>query len=140
MSLVKKCSVCLKRGTVGVNLASGLIQDPGNGPNCCGQPDQQDQSTPPLEIEWKRKDGTTLKIQFSGQKSWGAGRARRHEVITEVSPNSVSWRIICVNRQLADPLTGLANYRHLAEVLDMEIKRFRAHRRELPCCYLTWMD
>ena len=30
-----------------------------------------------------------------------------------------------------DPLTGLANYRHLAEVLDMEIKRSERTGREL---------
>jgi len=56
------------------------------------------------------------------------------------SPNSASWRIICVNRRLATRLTGLANYRHLAEVLDMEIKRSERTGREFALCYLTWMD
>jgi len=39
-----------------------------------------------------------------------------------------------------DSLTGLANYRHLVEVLDMEIKRSARTERGFALLLFDWMD
>ena len=50
------------------NLACDLIQDPGKRAQLLGQSGQQG-LVDPLETEWKRKDGTTLKVRLDGQES-----------------------------------------------------------------------
>jgi two-component system, cell cycle response regulator len=85
----------------------------------------------PLEVEWKRKDGTTLKVTLSG-------RGYHDE-----KENFVGYEIIAVDvteqrtledelRQQAssDSLTGLANHRRLVEVLHAEIYRSKRTERE----------
>src|SRR5216683_3789782 len=47
------------------NLACDLIQDPGKRAQLLGQSGQQG-LVDPLETEWKRKDGTTLKVRLDG--------------------------------------------------------------------------
>ena len=50
-----------------VNLATGILCDPSKRAQLLGhsvEPDGAD----PLEIEWKRKDGTTLKVRLSGRE------------------------------------------------------------------------
>src|SRR5467141_4670922 len=100
-AMVKMLGYASKEELLGVNLASGLIQDPGKRTQLLGQPDQQG-SVDPLEIEWKRKDGTILKVRLNGHEVMGEQNeleAMRSSL--RMSPNSASWRIICVNRQLA---------------------------------------
>src|SRR5467141_2902766 len=100
-AMVKMLGYASKEELLAVNLASGLIQDPGKRAQMLGQPDQQG-SVDPLEIEWKRKDGTTLKVRLDGHEILGEQNeleAMRSSL--RMSPNSASWRIICVNRQLA---------------------------------------
>src|SRR6266478_6014756 len=67
---VKMLGYASKEELLGVNLASGLIQDPGKQTQLLGRPDQQG-SVHPLEIEWKRKDGTILKVRLKGQEVMG---------------------------------------------------------------------
>src|SRR5882762_4997326 len=122
-AMVKMLGYASKEELLGVNLASGLIQDPGKRAQLLRQPDQQG-SVDPLEIEWKRKDGTTLKIQFSGQEVMGEqGELDAYEVITEDVTKQRQLEDHLRQQAARDPLTGLANYRHLAAVLNMEIKR-----------------
>src|SRR5438552_6500324 len=112
------------------NLASGLIQDPGKRAQLLGQPDQQG-SVDPLEIEWKRKDHTALKVRLSGQEILGEqGQLDAYEVITEDVTKQRQLEDHLRQQAARDPLTGLANYRHLAEVLDMENKRSERTGRE----------
>src|SRR5437762_88046 len=122
-AMVKMLGYASKEELMAVNLASGLIQDPGKRGQLLGQPDQQ-RSVDSIEIEWKRKDHTTLKVRLSGQEILGEhGELDAYEVITE---DVTKQRVLedHLRQQAArDPLTGLANYRRLAEVLDMEIKR-----------------
>jgi len=54
----------------GVNLASDFIQDPERRAQLLGRPGQQG-SVHPLEIEWKRKDGTILKVRLNGHEVMG---------------------------------------------------------------------
>jgi diguanylate cyclase (GGDEF)-like protein/PAS domain S-box-containing protein len=129
-AMVKMLGYATKEELLAVNLARDLIQDPDKRAQLLGQPDSQG-SIAPIEIEWKRKDSTTLKIRLSGQEVLGEqAELDTFEVITEdvTKQRQLEDHL----RQLAarDPLTGLANYRHLAEVLDMEIKRSERTGRE----------
>src|SRR6266550_6651253 len=63
-AMVKMLGYASKEELLGVNLASGLIQDPGKRAQLLGEPDQQG-SVDPIEIEWKRKDHTTLKVRLT---------------------------------------------------------------------------
>jgi diguanylate cyclase (GGDEF)-like protein/PAS domain S-box-containing protein len=122
-AMVKMLGYASKEELMGVNLASGLIQDPGKRAQLLGQPDQQG-SVDPIEIAWKRKDGTILKGRLDGQKVMGErGELDTYEVITEDVTKQRQLEDHLHQQAARDPLTGLANYRHLAEVLNMEIKR-----------------
>jgi diguanylate cyclase (GGDEF)-like protein/PAS domain S-box-containing protein len=85
-----------------------------------------------LHVDWARKDGTLLRIRLSGRQI--------HDEATDVDPE---WELIAEDltaqraleehlRHLAttDPLTGLANYRRLAEALDTEVRRSERTGRE----------
>jgi diguanylate cyclase (GGDEF)-like protein/PAS domain S-box-containing protein len=129
-AMVKILGCASREELLGVNLVSDLIQDPGKRAQLLGQPDQQG-SVDPLETDWKQKDGRTLKVRLCGQQVVGEqGELDSYEIITE---NVTKQRQVEDHlRQAAarDPLTGLANYRRLAEVLDTEIKRSERTGRE----------
>jgi diguanylate cyclase (GGDEF)-like protein/PAS domain S-box-containing protein len=129
-ALVKMLGYPSKEELLAVNLARELIQDVDKRAQLLGQSAQQG-LVDPIETEWKRKDGTALKVRLSGQEVMGVqGELDTFEVITEdvTKQRQLEDHL----RQLAarDPLTGLSNYRHLAEVLDMEIKRSERTGRE----------
>ncbi len=129
-AMVKMLGYASKEELLAVNLASDLIQDPGKRAQLLGQPDPQG-SVDPIEIEWKRKDGTTLKVRLDRQKVMGEqGEMDSYEVITEDVTKQRQLEDHLRQQAARDPLTGLANYRHLAEVLDMEIKRSERTGRE----------
>jgi len=129
-AMVKMLGYASKEELLDVNLASDLLQDPGKRAQLLGQPDQQG-SVDPIEIEWKRKDGTTLKVRLSGQEVKGEqGEPGAYEIITENVTKQRQVEDHLRQQAARDPLTGLANYRRLAEVLDMEVKRSERTRRE----------
>jgi diguanylate cyclase (GGDEF)-like protein/PAS domain S-box-containing protein len=85
----------------------------------------------PIEMDWTRKDHATLKVHVSGQEVTGSqDDLNAYELIAEdvTKQRELESRL----RKLAasDPLTGLANYRCLVDVLDMEIKRSERTSRE----------
>jgi len=129
-AMVKMLGYTSREELLGVNLASDLIQDPVKRAQLLGQPDQQG-SVEAIEIEWKRKDGTTLKVRGSGQEVIDEqGRLDGYEVITEDVTKQRQLEEHLRQQAARDPLTGLSNYRHLAEVLDMEVKRSERTGRE----------
>jgi diguanylate cyclase (GGDEF)-like protein/PAS domain S-box-containing protein len=77
-----------------------------------------------VEVEWKRKDGTPMKVRLSGrQVGIEEGGPDGCEIIAEdITAQRASEDHL---RHLAetDALTGLANYRRLSETLESEIKR-----------------
>jgi diguanylate cyclase (GGDEF)-like protein/PAS domain S-box-containing protein len=77
-----------------------------------------------IEVEWKRKDGTPMKVRLSGQQvGIEVGAPDGCEVIAEdVTAQRASEDKL---RYLADTdaLTGLANYRRFSEILESEINR-----------------
>jgi diguanylate cyclase (GGDEF)-like protein/PAS domain S-box-containing protein len=129
-AMVKMLGYATREELLAVNLASDLIQDPVKRAQLLGQPDQQG-PVDPLEIEWKRKDGTTLKVRGSGQEVIDEqGKLDGYEVITEDVTKQRQLEDHLRQQAARDPLTGLSNYRHLAEVLDMEVKRSERTGRE----------
>jgi diguanylate cyclase (GGDEF)-like protein/PAS domain S-box-containing protein len=129
-AMVKMLGYASKEELLSVNLTSDLIQVPVKRAQLLGQPDQQG-LVDPIETEWKRKDGTTLKVRLSGQEVMGEqGELNAYEVITEDVTKQRQLEDRLRQQAARDPLTGLANYRRLAEVLDMEIKRSERTGRE----------
>ena len=129
-AMVKMLGYASREELLGVNLASDLIQDPVRRPQLLGQPDLQG-SVDPIEVEWKRKDGTTLKVRLSAQQVRGEqGEPDTYEVISEDVTKQRQLEDHLRQQAARDPLTGLSNYRHLAEVLDMEVKRSERTGRE----------
>jgi two-component system cell cycle response regulator len=85
----------------------------------------------PTEIEWKRKDGTTLKTRLSGrgfydQQGNFAGREIIAVDITEQRTLEDQLR----HQASSDSLTGLSNHRRLLEVLQAEICRSKRTARD----------
>ena len=81
--MVKMLGYASREELLGVNLASDLIQDPVRLAQLLGRPDHQG-SVDAIEIEWKRKDGTTLKVRVSGQEVIAEqGELDTYELITE---------------------------------------------------------
>jgi diguanylate cyclase (GGDEF)-like protein/PAS domain S-box-containing protein len=129
-AMVKMLGYASKEELLSVNLAGDLIQDPGKRAQLLGQSGQQG-LVDPIEIEWKRKDGTTLKVRLSAQEALSEqGELDAYEVITEDVTKQRQLEDHLRQQAARDPLTGLANFRHLAEVLDSEIKRSERTGRE----------
>jgi diguanylate cyclase (GGDEF)-like protein/PAS domain S-box-containing protein len=112
-----------------VNLASDIISDSCKRAQLLGRPGQ-DLKVEPVEIEWKRKDGTALKVRLSGREVGGAGETECYEVIAEDVTKQRELEDHLRQQAAKDSLTGLANYRHLVDVLDSEIRRSERTSRE----------
>jgi len=129
-AMLKMLGYASKEELLAVNLVSALIQDAAKRAQLLGQPDRQG-SVDPIEIEWKRKDGTILKVRLDGQEVMSEqGELEADVVITEDVTNQRQLEDRLRQQAARDPLTGLANYRHLAEVLAMEVKRSERTGRE----------
>src|SRR5882762_642454 len=112
-AMVKMLGYASEEELLAVDLVSALIQDPAKRGQLLGHPDQQG-SVDPIEIEWKRKDHTTLKVQLSGQEILGEqGQLDAYEVITEDVTKQRQLEDHLRQQAARDPLTGLANYRRL---------------------------
>jgi diguanylate cyclase (GGDEF)-like protein len=85
----------------------------------------------PVEIEWKRKDHAIVKVRLSGREVLDEhGVLEAYEVIAEDVTRQRELEDHLRRQAASDPLTGLANYRHLVDVLDSEIKRSKRTSRE----------
>jgi diguanylate cyclase (GGDEF)-like protein/PAS domain S-box-containing protein len=113
-----------------LDLARDIIQDPGRRVQLFGQ-SAADASVDPIEIEWKRKDHATLKVRLSGREVLSEqGELEAYEVIAEDVTRQRELEEHLRRQAASDPLTGLANYRRLVDVLDSEIKRSKRTNRE----------
>jgi diguanylate cyclase (GGDEF)-like protein/PAS domain S-box-containing protein len=112
------------------NLARDIIKDPGSRARLLGQL-PVDIPVDPLEIEWKRKDQALLKVRLSGREVIGEqGELDAYELIAEDVTRQRELEDHLRRQAASDPLTGLANYRRLVDVLDSEIKRSKRTGRE----------
>jgi diguanylate cyclase (GGDEF)-like protein/PAS domain S-box-containing protein len=85
---------------------------------------RSDNQVQPVEIDWKRRDATNLKVRLSGREILvERGRIDGYEVIVENVTNQRELEDSLREQATKDSLTGLANYRHLIDILDSEIKR-----------------
>jgi len=112
------------------NLARDIIQDAGRRTKLLGQ-SSTDVPAEPVEIEWKRKDHSVVKVRLSGREVLDEhGVLEAYEVIAEDVTRQRELEDHLRRQAASDPLTGLANYRHLVDVLDSEIKRSKRTGRE----------
>jgi len=119
-----------KEELLAVNLASDIVSDPRKRAQLLGHAGPKLQ-TDPVEIDWKRKDGTALKVRLSGREvSGGEGETESYEVIAEDVTKQRELEDQLRQQAAKDSLTGLANYRHLVDVLDSEIRRSERTSRE----------
>jgi len=89
-----------------------------------------------LESDWKRKDGTPLKVRLSGRQVSTESEKDSYEIIVEDITQQRKLEDHLRQQAAKDPLTGLANYRHLVEILDTEIKRSERTGREFALLFL----
>jgi diguanylate cyclase (GGDEF)-like protein/PAS domain S-box-containing protein len=118
-----------------VNLGTEILSDPLKRARLLGNSTDLDH-VDPLEIGWKRKDGTALMVRLSGREVTNEGKRDSYEIIVE--DVTQQRKLEDHLRQLAakDPLTGLANYRHLVDTVNMEIKRSERTAREFALLFL----
>lgn len=111
------------------NLASDIISNPATRAHLLRHSTQEDRNDP-FEIDWKRKDGTTLKVRLSGRAiSSNEGETGGYEIVAEDVTKQRKLEDDLRHQATRDPLTGLANYRQLVDTLDSEIKRTTRTRR-----------
>src|SRR5208283_9322 len=85
----------------------------------------------PVEIDWKRKDGTPLKARLSGRGVYDdRGNFVGCEIIAVDVTEQRSLEDQLRHQASSDSLTGLANHRRLFEVLHTEICRSDRTSRE----------
>ena len=78
-----------------------------------------------IEIEWKRKDGTPMKVRLSGQRVNDPQGASEEscEIIAEDLTAQCAAEDHLRHLAATDALTGLGNYRKLVETLESEMNR-----------------
>jgi len=118
-----------------VNIAADVLCDPSKRAQLLGQ-SAEHLDPDPLETDWKRKNGAILKVRLSGREVKNEGETDSYEIIVE---NITQQRKLEDHLRLQaakDALTGLANYRHLVETVDSEIKRSERTEREFALLFL----
>jgi diguanylate cyclase (GGDEF)-like protein/PAS domain S-box-containing protein len=119
-----------KEELLGLRLFDEILDDHHKRLRMLGQVDKEALAVP-LEVDWKQKNGASLKIRLSGREAEDErGEMDGYEIIIEdiTKQRELEDHL----RQLAakDSLTGLANYRTLVDVLDSEIRRSQRTGRE----------
>jgi len=85
----------------------------------------------PVEIEWKRKDATTIKVRLSGSGVYDDhGNFAGHEIIAVDVTEQRTLENQLRHHALSDSLTGLGNHRRLFEEMHAEICRTKRTGRE----------
>jgi diguanylate cyclase (GGDEF)-like protein/PAS domain S-box-containing protein len=112
------------------NRASEVVLDLGHGaPLAASSPESV--RIEPVEIEWKRKNGTTLKARLSGRGVFKEhGDFDGYEIIAVDITEQRALEEQLRQQAFSDSLTGLANHRRLFDVLQSEICRTKRTERE----------
>ena len=117
------------------NYASAILRDPAKRAQLLGHSRDHD-GHGLLEIEWKRKDDTIVKVRVSGREVSSEGEKASFEIIVEDVTQQRKLEAHLRQQAAKDPLTGLANYRHLIETVDSEIQRSERTSREFSLLFL----
>jgi diguanylate cyclase (GGDEF)-like protein/PAS domain S-box-containing protein len=122
-ALVAMLGYASKDELMAVNLATEIIRDPIERAQLFESYRQTGQVAL-VEVEWKRKDGTPMKVRLSGrQVGIESGRPDGCEIIAEDITAQRASEDRLRHLSETDALTGLANYRRLSDALLLEIKR-----------------
>ncbi len=128
-ALVTMLGYTSKQDLLAMNIAGNIILDHAKRAQLLGQ--SPEGNPEPVETDWVRKDGTSLKVRLSAQEVFGDhGQIDAYEVIVEDVTKQRELEDHLRRLAASDPLTGLANYRHLIDALDMEIRRSNRTGRE----------
>jgi diguanylate cyclase (GGDEF)-like protein/PAS domain S-box-containing protein len=112
------------------NRASEIIRDLGQGKPLAGS-SPESVRIEPVEVEWRRENGTTLKARLSGRGVFDErGNFMGREIIVVDITEQRALEDHLRQQALSDSLTGLANHRRLFEVLHAEISRSKRTERE----------
>lgn len=119
-----------KEELLAANRAAEIVLDLGLGPQGSGNV-AEPVHIEPVEIDWKRKNGTTLKARLSGRGVFDErGDFFGYEIIVVDITEQRALEEHLRRQALSDSLTGLANHRRLFEVLHAEISRSKRTERE----------
>jgi len=111
-------------------LVSELMPDLGQGKPLAGS-SPESVRIEPVEMDWKRKNGTTLKARLSGRGVFDErGDFAGREIIVVDITEQRAFEDHLRRLALSDSLTGLANHRRLFEVLHAEICRSQRTERD----------
>jgi diguanylate cyclase (GGDEF)-like protein/PAS domain S-box-containing protein len=128
-ALITMLGYSSKEDLLAVNIAATIFGDPEKLAKLLGH--ASDGTVDPVEVDWTRKNGTSLKVRLSAQEVLGDhGQRDAYEVIVEDITKQRQLEDHLRRLAASDPLTGLANYRHLIDALDMEIRRSNRTGRE----------
>src|SRR5580692_9831865 len=134
-ALVTMLGYATREELLAANHAADMLCDPSQKAQLLGD-SAEPNGAGPLEIEWKRKDGSILKVRLSGREVNNEGEAGSYEIIVEDITQQRKLEDHLRQQAAKDPLTGLANYRHLVETVDSEIKRSERTAREFALLFL----
>ena len=85
----------------------------------------------PVEVEWRRRNGTTLKARLSGRGVYNEnGDFASYEIIVVDVTEQRALEDQLRRQAFSDSLTGLANHRRLFDVLQAETCRTKRTERE----------
>jgi len=119
-----------KEELLAANRASEIVFDLGHGAPSAGC-SPESVRIEPVEIEWKRKNGTTLKARLSGRGAFDEhGDFDGYEIIAVDITEQRALEEQLRHQAFSDSLTGLANHRRLFDVLQGEIGRTKRTERE----------
>jgi len=118
-----------------LNLAADVLADPAKRAQLLGRSAELNGSNP-LETEWKRKNGATIKVKLSGREVKSEGETDSYEIIVENITQQRKLEDHLRQQAAKDALTGLANYRNLVETVDSEIMRSERTARGFALLFL----
>lgn len=119
-----------KEQLLAANRASAII--PNLRKSVCFNADSGErQQIEPVELEWKRRDGTTLKVRLGGRGAFDEnGNSAHYEIIAVDITEQRTLEDHLRHQADRDSLTGLSSHRRLFEVLQAEICRSQRTGRE----------
>jgi len=112
------------------NRASEIVLELGHGTPLAGG-SRESVRIEPVEVEWKRKNGTSVKARVSGRGVFDdRGDFSGYEIIVVDITEQCALEEQLRHQAFSDSLTGLANHRRLFDVLQAEISRTKRTERE----------
>jgi diguanylate cyclase (GGDEF)-like protein/PAS domain S-box-containing protein len=129
-AMVSMLGYASREELLAIDLGQDIVRDPTQWKQLFRHPGKRD-LVEPIEIEWNRRDGVILKVRLSGQEVVNdQGDLDAYELIVEDVSKQRELEDHLRRQAASDALTGLANYRRLAQVLSTEIKRCERTKRE----------